>query len=199
MASTFVANDRSYRVPTRPVLAICADGWDPALRRRRARARADAAARRGARRRRHLRARPRPGTDLHQPEQRRDRDRRQRRRATGSPATTTATSTGDEVQVTDPSFLRATHDPRGRARRTGSASLCVTAKDKLRALLAAGGVPGLQRRVRARAGARRRHAAHRGRRRSRTPASTTGGSRRTRSTSRSRSPRGSRPCSSTPR
>src|ERR1700733_11953281 len=30
MASTFVANDRSYRAPERPVLAICADGWDPA-------------------------------------------------------------------------------------------------------------------------------------------------------------------------
>ena len=29
MVSTFVANDRSYRVPARPVLAICADGWDP--------------------------------------------------------------------------------------------------------------------------------------------------------------------------
>src|ERR1700752_3048438 len=29
MATAFEANGRSYRVPERPVLAICADGWDP--------------------------------------------------------------------------------------------------------------------------------------------------------------------------
>jgi phosphonoacetate hydrolase len=29
-ASSFTANDRHYRVPATPVLAICADGWDPA-------------------------------------------------------------------------------------------------------------------------------------------------------------------------
>ena len=29
MAFTFQANGRSYRAPERPVLAMCADGWDP--------------------------------------------------------------------------------------------------------------------------------------------------------------------------
>src|ERR1700759_563933 len=29
MALTFQANGRSYRAPERPVLAVCADGWDP--------------------------------------------------------------------------------------------------------------------------------------------------------------------------
>ena len=47
---------------------------------------------------------------------------------------------GDEVQVTDPSFLRATtiHEA---ALGAGVGVLCVTAKDKLRRLLATGGVP----------------------------------------------------------
>ena len=59
-----------------------------------------------------------------------------------------------------------------RARRStrppsaaGVGVLCVTAKDKLRALLAAGGVPAFSAELRARAGARRRHAGDRGRRR----------------------------------
>ena len=47
---------------------------------------------------------------------------------------------GDEVQVTDPSFLRAT-TIHAAAHRAGIGVLCVTAKDKLRALLASGGVP----------------------------------------------------------
>ena len=29
MAYDFEANERVYAAPTRPVLAICADGWDP--------------------------------------------------------------------------------------------------------------------------------------------------------------------------
>src|SRR6201994_4427047 len=29
MDPTFQANGRSYRAPERPVLAVCADGWDP--------------------------------------------------------------------------------------------------------------------------------------------------------------------------
>src|SRR5262249_4832879 len=47
---------------------------------------------------------------------------------------------GDEVQVTDPSFLRVEtiHEA---AQRAGVPVLCVTAKDKLRALLASGGAP----------------------------------------------------------
>jgi phosphonoacetate hydrolase len=47
---------------------------------------------------------------------------------------------GQEVQVTDPSFLRAT-TIHAAAQEHGIRSLCVTAKDKLRALLAVGGVP----------------------------------------------------------
>jgi phosphonoacetate hydrolase len=49
-------------------------------------------------------------------------------------------SAGQEVQVTDPSFLRAT-TIHAAAQEHGIRSLCVTAKDKLRALLAVGGVP----------------------------------------------------------
>jgi phosphonoacetate hydrolase len=47
---------------------------------------------------------------------------------------------GEEVQVTDPSFLRAT-TIHAAARAAGVGALCVTAKDKLRRLLASGGVP----------------------------------------------------------
>jgi phosphonoacetate hydrolase len=47
---------------------------------------------------------------------------------------------GSEVQVTDPSFLRAETIHAG-ARAAGLGVLCVTAKDKLRRLLATGGVP----------------------------------------------------------
>jgi len=50
------------------------------------------------------------------------------------------TADGAEVQVTDPSFLRAT-TIHAAAREAGIGVLCVTAKDKLRALLATGGVP----------------------------------------------------------
>ena len=42
---------------------------------------------------------------------------------------------------TDPSFLRADDDPRRRAGGRAASALCVTAKDKLRRLLASGGVP----------------------------------------------------------
>jgi phosphonoacetate hydrolase len=47
---------------------------------------------------------------------------------------------GREVQVTDPTFLRA-DTIYGAALAAGVPALCVTAKDKLRRLLAAGGVP----------------------------------------------------------
>ena len=139
MASTFVANGRSYRVPERPVLAICADGWDPAY--------LDDALERGLM--------PRLGETL----------------AGGGTyvlgraqvptftnpnnvAIVTGVSAarngiagnhyrdadGSEVQVTDPSFLCAT-TLHAAALSAGVAVLCVTAKDKLRALLAAGEVP----------------------------------------------------------
>jgi phosphonoacetate hydrolase len=47
---------------------------------------------------------------------------------------------GHEVQVTDPSFLRA-RTIHAAAHAAGVPALCVTAKDKLRRLLADGGVP----------------------------------------------------------
>ena len=47
---------------------------------------------------------------------------------------------GEEVQVTDPSFLRAT-TIYAAAAAAGIPVLCVTAKDKLRRLLACGDVP----------------------------------------------------------
>jgi phosphonoacetate hydrolase len=50
------------------------------------------------------------------------------------------TADGGEVQVTDPSFLRAT-TIHAAAMAAGIGVLCVTAKDKLRRLLATGGVP----------------------------------------------------------
>ena len=60
---------------------------------------------------------------------------------------------GGEVQVTDPSFLRAT-TIHAAALQAGVAALCVTAKDKLRRLLAAGGVPAFSAELRPRADAR---------------------------------------------
>jgi len=47
---------------------------------------------------------------------------------------------GEEVQLTDPRFLRAP-SLHAEMRRAGASVLCVTAKDKLRRLLAAGDVP----------------------------------------------------------
>ena len=60
--------------------------------------------------------------------------------------------------MTDPSFLRAS-TIHAAAHAAGVPALCVTAKDKLRRLLADGGRAVVQRRVRARADAARRHAA----------------------------------------
>lgn len=138
MADAFLANGRRYRVPSRPVLAICADGWDPAY--------VDDALERGVM--------PRLAEAL----------------AAGglyalgraqvptftnpnNVAIVTGVSAagngiagnhyreGDrEIAVTDPSFLRA-HTIHDRARAAGIGVLCVTAKDKLRALLATGAVP----------------------------------------------------------
>ncbi len=139
MASSFVANDRSYRVPTRPVLAICADGWDPAY--------VDDALERALM--------PRLGEVLA------DGGTYVLGRAQvptftnpNNVAIVTGVSAarngiagnhyrdehGEEVQVTDPSFLRAS-TIHAAAHLEGISVLCVTAKDKLRALLASGGVP----------------------------------------------------------
>ncbi|HLW94339.1 MAG TPA: alkaline phosphatase family protein [Solirubrobacteraceae bacterium] len=139
MASTFVANGRRYRVPTRRLLAICADGWDPAYV-------DDALAR--ALMPRLAKAIAEEGTYVFA--------RAQVPTFTNPNNVTIVTGvsaahhgiagnhyrdeSGNEVQVTDPSFLRATtiYDA---AQQAGVSVLCVTAKDKLRALLATGGVP----------------------------------------------------------
>jgi phosphonoacetate hydrolase len=135
----FIVNGRSYTVPDRPVLAICADGWDPAY--------VDDALARGLMPRLTA-ALGRGGVYTH--------GRAQvptftnpnnvaivtgvSAAANGIAGNHYRTADGSEVQVTDPSFLRAETIHAG-ARRAGVGVLCVTAKDKLRRLLAAGGVP----------------------------------------------------------
>jgi phosphonoacetate hydrolase len=139
MPSTFAANDRSYSVPARPVLAICADGWDPeyvddALDRSLMPRLAEALASGGS----YVLARAQMPTFTNP----------------NNVAIVTGVSAarngiagnhyrdehGVEVQLTDPSFLRAT-TIHAAAHAAGVSVLCVTAKDKLRALLASGGVP----------------------------------------------------------
>jgi phosphonoacetate hydrolase len=139
MASMFVANGREYRVPVRPLLAVCADGWDPeyvddAFERALMPRLAAAVAGGGTR----LLARAQVPTFTNP----------------NNVAIVTGVSAarngiagnhyrdehGVEVQVTDPSFLRAA-TIHACARAAGVGVLCVTAKDKLRALLASGGVP----------------------------------------------------------
>jgi phosphonoacetate hydrolase len=138
MGQTFAANDRVYRVPAEPVLAVCVDGWDPAY--------VDDALARGLMPR--VAEIASGGAYL-----------------VGSAQIPTFTNPnnvaivtgvsaarngiagntyrdrdGHEVQVTDPSFLRAT-TIHAAAQAAGVPALCVTAKDKLRRLLADGGVP----------------------------------------------------------
>src|SRR3984957_17269421 len=135
----FVGNDRGYRSPTRPVLAICADGWDPeyvddALERSLMPRLAETLGAGGS----YALGRAQVPTFTNP----------------NNVAIVTGVSAarngiagnhyrdehGDEVQVTDPSFLRAT-TIHAAARAEGTGVLCVTAKDKLRALLASGRVP----------------------------------------------------------
>jgi phosphonoacetate hydrolase len=138
-AAEFVANGRTYRVPEQPVLAVCADGWDPSY--------LDNALARGLM--------PRLAAALA------DGGRLVLGRAQvptftnpNNVAIVTGVSAahngiagnqfrgadGTQVQVTDPSFLTA-ETIHAAARAAGVAVLCVTAKDKLRRLLASGGVP----------------------------------------------------------
>jgi phosphonoacetate hydrolase len=138
-AQTFTVNGRAYAVPGRPVLAICADGWDPAyvddafargLMPRLAGALADGGTYAHGRAQVPTFTNPNNVTIV-----------------TGVSAAINGiagnhyrTADGSEVQVTDPSFLRAQTIHAG-AQAAGVGVLCVTAKDKLRRLLAAGGVP----------------------------------------------------------
>ena len=138
MPNEFEVNGRLYAQPARPVLAICADGWDPEY--------VDDALARGLM--------PRLAETL-------DEGAYAVGRAqvptftnpnnvtivTGVSAAVNGvagnhyrTPEGEEVQVTGPSFLRAKTIYAG-AQEAGVSVLCVTAKDKLRALLATGGVP----------------------------------------------------------
>ncbi len=138
MPIEFEANGRLYAEPTRPVLAICADGWDPEY--------VDDALARGLM--------PRLAETL-------DDGAYALGRAqvptftnpnnvtivTGVSAAVNGvagnhyrTPEGEEVQVTGPEFLRA-QTIYAAAQEAGVGVLCVTAKDKLRALLATGGVP----------------------------------------------------------
>jgi phosphonoacetate hydrolase len=137
--ATFSANGRRYRVPERPVLAVCADGWDPAyvddaLARDLMPALAASLAGGGA-------------YGLAQAQVPTFTNPNNVAIVTGVPASRNGVAgnhylddAGEEVQVTDPRFLRAT-TIHAAAMQAGVPALCVTAKDKLRRLLATGGVP----------------------------------------------------------
>jgi phosphonoacetate hydrolase len=139
MASTFVANDRTYRVPTAAVLAICADGWDPAY--------VDDAFERTLMPRVAEALSGGGSYVLGQAQLPTFTNPNNVAIVTGVSAARNGIAgnhyrddLGEEVQVTKASFLRAT-TIHAAASRHGVSVLCVTAKDKLRALLAAGGVP----------------------------------------------------------
>ena len=136
---TFTVNGRVYAVPRRPVLAICADGWDPAyvddaLARRLMPRLAGALADGGT----YALGRAQVPTFTNP---------NNVAIVTGASAAVNGiagnhyrAADGTEVQVTDPSFLQAQTIHAG-ALAAGVGVLCVTAKDKLRRLLAVGGVP----------------------------------------------------------
>jgi phosphonoacetate hydrolase len=139
VGDTFVANDREYAVPGQPVLAICADGWDPDY--------VEDALARG------LMPRTQEGLEgggayaLGRAQVPTFTNPNNVAIITGVSAARNGIAgnhyrdgNGDEVQVTDPSFLRAT-TIHAAALQAGVSVLCVTAKDKLRRLLATGGVP----------------------------------------------------------
>src|ERR1035437_10012231 len=139
MDVTFVANDRVYNVPRRPVLAVCADGWDPeyvddALERSLMPRLAESLSAGGMYRlgRAQVPTFTNPNNVAI---------------VTGVCAASNGVAgnhyrneCGEEVQVTDPVFLRAT-TIYAAAHAAGVEVLCVTAKDKLRRLLAVGDVP----------------------------------------------------------
>lgn len=139
MRGTFTVNDRTYAAPKQPVLAVCADGWDPDY--------VDDALARGLMPRLSEvltaggtyavgRAQVPTFTNPNNVAI-----------VTGVPAVQNGVAgnhyrdaSGTEIQVTDPSFLRA-RTIHAAAHDAGVPALCVTAKDKLRRLLADGGVP----------------------------------------------------------
>ena len=136
---TFEANGRRYRAPRDPILAVCADGWDPeyvddALERELMPRVSDALGNGGT----YTLARAQMPTFTNP---------NNVAIVTGVNAAHNGVAgnhyldaAGNEVQVIDPSFLRAT-TIHAAAVAAGIPALCVTAKDKLRRLLATGGVP----------------------------------------------------------
>ena len=139
MGRAFMANERAYQAPQRPVLAVCADGWDPDY--------VDDALERGLM--------PRLGEVLSgggtyvigRAQVPTFTNPNNVAIVTGVSAAHNGVAgnhyrddAGQEVQVTDPSFLRA-RTIHAAAHAAGVPALCVTAKDKLRRLLADGGVP----------------------------------------------------------
>jgi phosphonoacetate hydrolase len=139
MGIAFAANGRDYAAPARRVVAVCADGWDPDY--------LDDALERG------LMPRLAEALDgggtyaLGRAQVPTFTNPNNVAIVTGVAAAVNGIAgnhyrdaDGTEVQVTDPSFLRAT-TIHAAARAAGVSVLCVTAKDKLRRLLATGGVP----------------------------------------------------------
>ena len=139
MNALFSANGRTYAAPEAPVLAICADGWDPeyvddALARD-LMPRLEAALAAGGT---YVLGRSQVPTFTNP---------NNVTIVTGVSAAVNGIAgnhyrepDGTEVQVTDPSFLRA-QTIHAAALEAGIGVLCITAKDKLRKLLATGGVP----------------------------------------------------------
>ena len=140
MGDAFVANERSYEVPERPVLAVCADGWDPGY--------VDDALERGLMPRLSETLSNGGGTYvIGHAQVPTFTNPNNAAIVTGVSAAHNGIAgnhyrdqAGHEVQVTDPSFLRAS-TIHAAAHAAGVPALCVTAKDKLRRLLADGGVP----------------------------------------------------------
>ena len=137
--AVFEVNGRTYRKPHRSVLAVCADGWDPDY--------VDDALDRG------LMPRLREALDgggsylMGRAQVPTFTNPNNVAIVTGVSAAYNGIAGnhyldahGNEVQVTDPSFLRA-DTIHAAAMAAGVGVVAVTAKDKLRRLLAAGGVP----------------------------------------------------------
>lgn len=138
-AESITVNGRAYRLPTRPTAVITIDGCSPEY--------IDDGIRRGLMPR--LQAMLREGGAYHLGLSQMPSFTNPNNLSivTGAPPSVHGIAgnhyldpSGEEVQLTDPRFLRAP-SIHAEMRRAGRRVLCVTAKDKLRLLLAAGDVP----------------------------------------------------------
>jgi phosphonoacetate hydrolase len=138
-AETIVVNAREYRMPRRPTVAITIDGCDPRY--------LDDALPRGLMPR--LKALLESGGAYHLGTSQMPSFTNPNNLSivTGAPLNVHGIAgnhyldpSGEEVQLSDPSFLRAPTIYQ-EMHRAGARVLCITAKDKLRRLLAHGGVP----------------------------------------------------------